>query len=67
MTIVNACKKHGIAAGIHANAQIASRHSEAGYQMITISSDTGALAAGTAQDLRSVRGAADATGQPIYR
>jgi len=67
MTIVNACKKHNVIAGIHANAQIASRHSEAGYQMITISSDTGALAAGTAKDLRSVRGASDASGQPVYR
>ena len=67
MTIVNACKKHNVIAGIHANAQIASRHAEAGYQMITISSDTGALAAGTAKDLRSVGGASDAGGQPVYR
>ena len=67
MTIVNACKRHGITAGIHANAQIASRHSEAGYRMITISSYTGALAAGTAADLRSVRGTGEPGSQPAYR
>ncbi len=67
MTIVNACKAHGVIAGIHANAQLASRHSDAGYQMITISSDTGSLASGAAQDMRHVRGASDASGQPVYR
>jgi 4-hydroxy-2-oxoheptanedioate aldolase len=67
MTIVSACKKRGIAAGIHANAQIAARHVDAGYQMITISSDTGSLAAGAATDVRAVHGTAGATGQPVYR
>ena len=67
MTIVNGCKKHSIIAGIHANAQLAAHHSAAGYQMITISSDTGSLASGAAQDIRAVRGATEPGSQPVYR
>ncbi len=67
MTIVNGCKKRGIIAGIHANAQLAARHAEAGYQMITISSDTGALASGAAADVRHVHGSSAPGSQPVYR
>jgi 4-hydroxy-2-oxoheptanedioate aldolase len=64
--IAEACRRHGIAAGIHASATLAPKHVEAGYQMITISSDTGSMAAQAAQDVRSVRGAGEG-GQPVYR
>jgi 4-hydroxy-2-oxoheptanedioate aldolase len=66
MTIVNACKDRAIIAGIHANAQLAPRHAKAGYQMITISSDTGSLAAGAALDMRTVRDSINPGGQPAY-
>ncbi|MCH8994023.1 MAG: 2,4-dihydroxyhept-2-ene-1,7-dioic acid aldolase [Chloroflexi bacterium] len=64
--IAEGCKKRGIIAGIHASARLAPKHIEAGYRMITISSDIGALAGGAAQDLRSLR-KTDASGQPVYQ
>ena len=55
-TIAKACAAHGVTAGIHANASLVEKHVEAGYRMITISSDTGSLASGAARDLRLARG-----------
>ncbi len=54
--IAKACAAHGVIAGIHANAGLAAKHVEAGYRMITVSSDLGALTAGAARDLRKSRG-----------
>ncbi len=42
-------------AGIHANPKLAPKHVDAGYRMITVSSDAGNVAAGGARDLRSIR------------
>ena len=55
-TIAKACAAHGVTAGIHASASLAAKHIEAGYRMITVSSDTGSLASGAARDLRRARG-----------
>jgi 4-hydroxy-2-oxoheptanedioate aldolase len=66
LTIAKACRQRGITAGIHASAALAPKHAEAGYQMITISSDVASLAGGAARDLRSVRDAGP-SGQPAYR
>ena len=66
LAIAKACGDRGITAGIHASAALASKHVEAGYRMITISSDVGSMATGAAQDLRSVKDV-DASGQPVYR
>ncbi len=65
-TIAEACRRRGITAGIHANAGLAPKHVEAGYRMITISSDIGSMAGGAAQDLRSVREVGP-SGQPVYQ
>ncbi|MDZ7727485.1 MAG: hypothetical protein U5Q44_04420 [Dehalococcoidia bacterium] len=54
--IADACKKRGIAPGIHANAKLAAKHAEAGYQMITITSDHGSIVAGAKADLATARG-----------
>ncbi|OGO50910.1 MAG: hypothetical protein A2148_02095 [Chloroflexi bacterium RBG_16_68_14] len=64
--IAEACRRHGIIAGIHASAALAPKHVEAGYRMITVSSDIGSIAAGAAQDLRSVR-EIGSSGQPVYQ
>jgi len=64
--IADACRKRGITAGIHANAALAPKHAEAGYQMITVSSDTGSMASAAGGDLRSLRGGGP-SGQPVYR
>lgn len=53
--VAKACAARGIVAGIHASAELAQRHLEAGFRLITISSDLGALASGVARDLRAVR------------
>jgi 4-hydroxy-2-oxoheptanedioate aldolase len=66
LTIAAACRQHEIAAGIHASAALAPKHVEAGYRMITISSDVGSMAAGASRDLRSLRDAGP-SGQPVYR
>ena len=53
--IVEACRKHGATPGIHGNAALAAKNAEAGFQMLTISSDTNVLVSGSASDLRSAR------------
>jgi 4-hydroxy-2-oxoheptanedioate aldolase len=63
--IADACRDHGIVAGIHANAALAPKHVGTGYRMVTVSSDVAAMAGAAARDLRSVR-EAGATGQPVY-
>ena len=67
IAIAEACKRHGVTAGIHASAALAPKHAAAGYQMITVSSDHGSMAAGAAGDLRTVRGTTLESGQPVYR
>ena len=59
LSIVNACRKHGIAPGIHANAALAPKHVEAGFQLITVSSDLSAMAGAAAADVQSVRAVRD--------
>ncbi len=66
LAIARACRERGITAGIHASAALAPKHQEAGYRMITISSDIGSLAGAAARDLRSLREAGP-SGQPVYR
>lgn len=53
--IAKSCAAHGIVAGIHASAALAERHLQAGFRLITVSSDHGSLASGAARDLRTVR------------
>lgn len=65
IAIAEACKRHGVTPGIHATAALAPKHAAAGYQMITISGDAGAIAAAAARDLKSVREQAT-QGQPVY-
>ena len=56
IAVAEACRRHGVTAGIHGNASLAARHVEAGYRMITIYHDVAALASGAAADLRTARG-----------
>ena len=65
LAIAEGCRKHGIVAGMHATAALAPKHLEAGYRMITVSSDIAAMAGGAGRDLRSVR-EHGASGQPLY-
>lgn len=58
LRIARACEARGITAGIHANARLAAKHAAAGYRMVTISGDAGALAAQAQTDLAFARGPA---------
>ena len=66
IAIAEACKRHGVTAGIHATSALVEKHAKAGYQMITVSSDTGSIAAGAARDLKAARDQAP-QGQPLYQ
>lgn len=64
LKIAAACKRAGVVAGIHANAGLAAKHAAAGYQLVTVSSDTAALAGGAARDREVAMGSASASGRP---
>jgi 4-hydroxy-2-oxoheptanedioate aldolase len=57
LRIAEACKAHGAIAGMHANASLAAKHAAAGYQMITITHDVGALVSAASADLKLAHGA----------
>lgn len=59
LLIAKKCAEHGVTAGIHANAQLAAKHAEAGYRMITICGDAVALPAQAQADLKTARGGAE--------
>jgi 4-hydroxy-2-oxoheptanedioate aldolase len=50
-----------------ANAGLAEKHAAAGYRMITVSGDLGAMTQQAAADLKHARGSATDAAQPIYR
>jgi 4-hydroxy-2-oxoheptanedioate aldolase len=54
-TIVAACDRRGIVAGIHANPEIAAKRLEQGFRMVTVSSDLQALAEGARGALEAGR------------
>ena len=54
-TIVAACTKRGIVAGIHANPGLTQKRIAQGFRMVTVSSDLLALASGVAADLAAAR------------
>ena len=55
-TIVEACKRHGVVAGIHNNtAAYALKMIEIGYQFVTLASDSRFLAARAAEEAAAVR------------
>lgn len=55
--ILDACRKHGVAAGIHTSSlEYTQRYLEHGFNMITLGSDGGWLMAGAARELAAARG-----------
>lgn len=66
--IVEACRRHGVVAGIHTNApEYALQMIEAGYRFVTLASDSRFLAARAAEAVAAVRRATTATGRlPAY-
>jgi 4-hydroxy-2-oxoheptanedioate aldolase len=55
-TVLKACKKHGVYAGIHcATSAYASKMIDEGYQFVTLASDSRHLAAMAAAEINAVR------------
>ena len=66
-TIVDACRRHGIVAGIHATPELTPRRVEQGFRMVTATSDLLAARAGAAAALKTARGqAGEAGGDAMY-
>ena len=67
LKIVAACKRHGVAAGIHnATAGYALKMIEAGYQFVTLASDSRFMAARAAEEVSAVRKSAIGGVVPAY-
>ena len=66
--IVDACKRHGVVAGIHNNtAAYALKMIAAGYQFVTLASDSRFLAMKAAEEVNAVRKSATKAGKlPAY-
>ena len=66
--VLEGCKKRGIAAGIHSDPRVGPKRVAQGFQMVTITSDTQAAAAGARDALKTVRGAASggSSGSSMY-
>jgi 4-hydroxy-2-oxoheptanedioate aldolase len=58
VTIVAACRKHGVVPGMHATGALAEKRLEQGFQMLTVSSDLLGMRAFMAAELAQARGAA---------
>lgn len=66
-TIVAACKRHGVVAGIHnATAGYALKMMEAGYQFLTLASDSRFMAARAAEEAAAVKKSARGGKLPAY-
>lgn len=53
--IVDACRRHGVVAGIHTSAQLGRARIDEGFRMVLITSDLNALTRGLRADLAAVR------------
>lgn len=51
--IVERCARHGVPAGIHANAELAAKRRDAGFTMVTVGTDLAALVGGLRRDLET--------------
>jgi 4-hydroxy-2-oxoheptanedioate aldolase len=61
-TIVAACRRHGVVAGIHATGVLTPRRREQGFTMITVTSDALAMRGGFASELAAARETSAAKG-----
>ena len=59
--IVDACRRHGVAAGIHTSSlEYTQRYLEMGLNLVTLGSDSGWMMAGAARELAAARGTVEA-------
>jgi 4-hydroxy-2-oxoheptanedioate aldolase len=57
--VVDACRRHGVTPGIHANATLAVKRHAAGFRMITVGFDAAPAIAALQADVASARAAVD--------
>jgi 4-hydroxy-2-oxoheptanedioate aldolase len=57
LTIANACKRHGVVAGIHATGGLCQRRLEQGYRLITVAGDLLNMRSALAAELATARNA----------
>jgi 4-hydroxy-2-oxoheptanedioate aldolase len=53
--VIAACGRHGVVPGIHSSAALADKRHAAGFRMITVGSDVGAMMAGVRRDIETAR------------
>jgi 4-hydroxy-2-oxoheptanedioate aldolase len=53
--IVDACERHGVMPGIHANASLAPRRLDQGFKMVSVAEDLGGMWEALSGALESVR------------
>ena len=53
--IVDACKRFGMVPGIHADAALAPRRLDQGFEMVTVTDDLGAMSGALAEALNETR------------
>ena len=58
VTIVAACRRHGVVPGIHSTGSLTPRRREQGFRMITVTSDALAMRAGYGSELAAADGSA---------
>jgi 4-hydroxy-2-oxoheptanedioate aldolase len=62
-TVVDACKRHGVVPGIHANASLAAKRHAAGFRMITVGLDASPATAALRADITTARDSIDGSTQ----
>jgi 4-hydroxy-2-oxoheptanedioate aldolase len=66
--ILEACRRHGVVAGINSSTLSAPKRIAEGFRMVLVTSDFGALVRAVAEDVRSVRQAEPGgPGGPTYQ
>jgi 4-hydroxy-2-oxoheptanedioate aldolase len=58
-TVVDACQRHGVVPGIHANASLAAKRHAAGFRMITVGLDASPATAALRADITTARASID--------
>ena len=65
VAIVKGCRNAGVVPGIHTTAALVALRLDQGFHMVTVSADVPALRNAFADDLRTARGSADPSDQPV--
>jgi len=65
-TIVAACDRHGIVAGIHSSGALTARRLEMGFRMVTVTADSVALGVGLRLEIAKAKAASTGDDGQMY-